>query len=231
MPTGDAPRTDPARHVWLKAFNDARHDPLVVPVTRHANYSLPAARAAIPRSRNATCGRVSVLPELSAPLFIASERARRLASAKAPFGLMMGGKSEAEMVARIRKYRRNSSIPLRCRFATCAVVGSSGALRGARLGGAIDAHDAVIRINAAPTYRHEVAVGARTTWRIHNSEKPYMMAASGLPELQVNVCHMAWIGSCQHQAFSGAFASTLAYVNPRFYSQLFSLLGRPRDKQ
>ena len=49
---------------------------------------------------------------------------------------------------------------------------------------------------------------------------------------------MGWIGSCQHQAFSGKYdgnhqggTGTLAYINPVFYNELWSLLGRPRDKQ
>jgi hypothetical protein len=66
---------------------------------------------------------------------------------------------------------------------------------------------------------------------VHNSEKPFMLAANDVPELQLVICHMAWLGSCQHQAFSGAYGTTIAYINPRFYSQLFELLGRPRDKQ
>ena len=70
------------------------------------------------------------------------KRARRLASERAPYGLLMGGKTEAAMLARIREYRRNTSVPLRCHYATCAVVGSSGSLRGGALGATIDAHDA-----------------------------------------------------------------------------------------
>ena len=233
------------RKEFLRAFAMARHDPLVVPVTRYADYTMPKTRAYRPRYHRheqqeqqqqqqqqhalPSCGGVSAIAELDAPLFIASERARMLAVEKAPYGMLMGGKSKAEMIAKIRQYKRNASLPLSCRYASCAVVGSSGILRGGRLGAVIDAHDAVIRINAAPTHRHEEAVGRRTTWRIHNSEKPYMMAVSDLPELQVAICHMAWIGSCQHQAFSGAYDETLAYINPRFYSQVYSLLGRPRD--
>ena len=34
----------------------------------------------------------------------------------------------------------------------------------------------------------------------------------------------------QHQAFSGAYRSSVAYVNPVFYSQLWEVLGRPKDK-
>ncbi|KOO28808.1 hypothetical protein Ctob_015069 [Chrysochromulina tobinii] len=151
-----------------------------------------------------------LIDELTAPIFIAAERPRKLTSEVAPFGMRMGGKSEDDMVSSIRR---------------------SGALRGTHHGASIDAHTAVIRINAAPTHKHEAAVGRRTTWRVHNSEKPFMLAANDVPELQLVICHMAWLGSCQHQAFSGAYGTTIAYINPRFYSQLFELLGRPRDKQ
>jgi len=162
------------------------------------------------------------------PLFMAAERARLLAAEKAPYGLAMGDKSAAQATARIREYQRNTSQPARCRYASCAVVGSGGALRGARYGAAIDAHEAVIRVNAAPTVGHETAVGARTTWRVHNSEKPFMLAAAGVPELQLVICHMGWIGACQHQAFSGAYMRSVAYVNPLFYLELWKLLGTPK---
>eukprot|EP00192_Tetraselmis_astigmatica_P009749 CAMPEP_0117658316 /NCGR_PEP_ID=MMETSP0804-20121206/5800_1 /TAXON_ID=1074897 /ORGANISM="Tetraselmis astigmatica, Strain CCMP880" /LENGTH=887 /DNA_ID=CAMNT_0005464831 /DNA_START=202 /DNA_END=2862 /DNA_ORIENTATION=- len=57
----------------------------------------------------------------------------------------------------------------RYRFNTCAVVGNSGILRGSRLGPAIDAHQAVIRTNQAPTIGHERDVGANATLRVLNS--------------------------------------------------------------
>ena len=222
--------TGKTRSMFLQALRTALTDPQVAPVARHVDWSAPLVRAAVAPSEKA-CGGIQAIDELSAPLFMAMERPRRLAAEKAPYGLLMGGKTEAEMIARIRVYHRNVSVPRRCKYASCAVVGSSGTLRGRSFGRAIDAHEAVFRINAAPTFGHTAAVGTRTTWRIHNSEKPFMMAASGLPELQAVICHMAWIGSCQHQAFSGAYTDTTAFINPRFYSQLYSLLGRPRDKQ
>ena len=51
---------------------------------------------------------------------------------------------------------------------TCAVVGSSGVLQGARLGSQIDAHDLVLRVNAAPARgsAFEADVGRRTTIRM-----------------------------------------------------------------
>ena len=55
---------------------------------------------------------------------------------------------------------------------------------------------------------------------------PVCGRALGVPELQVAICHMPWIGLCQRQAFGGAYSETVAYVNPVFYSQLWSMLGR-----
>ena len=169
---------------------------------------------------------------LDAPLFMAAERPRALIAASAPFGLKMSGKTERQMLSTVRRYMRNTSQPLTCHYSTCAVVGNAGALRGGNLGLAIDAHDAVFRLNAAPTLGHEGIVGRRTTWRVHNSEKPWFMAS--LPhaaELQVAVCHTPWIGACQHQAFSGLFSYNASIVNPVLYSQLWGLLGRPKGKQ
>ena len=75
--------------------------------------------------------------------------------------------------------------PAKCKYKTCALVGASGTLLGARLGKSIDAHDAVLRINFAPDgpmaartstapRRHLPTwiadVGARTTWRILTME-------------------------------------------------------------
>ena len=53
-------------------------------------------------------------------------------------------------------------------FGTCAVVGNSGTLLGSKFGGAIDAHDAVIRLNGAPTAGFEDDVGRKTTWDMVN---------------------------------------------------------------
>ena len=59
---------------------------------------------------------------------------------------------------------------VRCR--TCAVVMSSGAMKGSRLGPSIDAHDFVFRFNLAPTIGFESDVGARTTYDMvmHNAK-------------------------------------------------------------
>ena len=159
-----------------------------------------------------SCG-LPAVQGLAAPPFFAAEWPRRLLGESAPFGMRMGGKSERESLQTLRRYQRNLSQPLKCAYATCAVVGSAGSLRGTDFGAAIDAHAAVIRVNAAPVRGHEEAVGRRTTWRVHNSEKPYFMASLGHRELQLVVCHMQWIGACQHLAFGGAFAETASLVS------------------
>ena len=191
-----------------------------------------AGRTIDDRIRQPRCGRTPrAVKALNAPLFMGAEWPRRLLASKAPFGLRMGGKTEKQMHDTLRLYLRNISQPLRCHYRTCAVVGSAGRLRDSRLGAAIDAHDAIIRINAAPTRGFETAVGQRTTWRVHNSEKPWFMASLNTPELQVVVCHTAWIGACQHQAFSGLWSANASIINPVLYSQLWGLLKRPKGKQ
>ncbi|XP_022058409.2 beta-galactoside alpha-2,6-sialyltransferase 2 [Acanthochromis polyacanthus] len=55
-------------------------------------------------------------------------------------------------------------------FKTCAVVTSAGAILRSGLGREIDAHDAVLRFNAAPTEGYERDVGNKTTIRIINSQ-------------------------------------------------------------
>jgi len=148
---------------------------------------------------NPSCGGVSAVPPLSAPLFFASARPHGVAAEHAPFGMLMDGMPESAMLHTIRQYQRNATLPLRCRYKTCAVVGSSGHLRGADFGAGIDAHTAVFRINAARTHGYESAVGSRTTFRAHNSEKPFMLASLDVPELQLVICHMQWIGACQRK--------------------------------
>ena len=58
-----------------------------------------------------------------------------------------------------------TKVPSPKRYKSCAVIGSSGALSGSGMGSVIDAHDAVIRVNMAPTEGYEHDVGSRTTIR------------------------------------------------------------------
>ena len=55
------------------------------------------------------------------------------------------------------------------KFNSCAVVGSSGYLKLAQFGQAIDTHDVVVRLNQSPVKAYARWVGTKTTMRILNS--------------------------------------------------------------
>ena len=96
-----------------------------------------------------------------APLFVADEpSASQLLRRSYPFGLAPSPFRVAQC------YRNQATRPPQTTFASCAVVGSSGVLKGGGLGGEIDGHEAVIRVNAAPVGGYEADVGHRTTWRV-----------------------------------------------------------------
>lgn len=52
----------------------------------------------------------------------------------------------------------------------CAVVSSAGSLKSSQLGKEIDDHDAVLRLNGAPTANFQQDVGMKTTIRLMNSQ-------------------------------------------------------------
>lgn len=104
----------------------------------------------------------------------------RLCARNPPYGFkpLCGQPGAIAMLRRLRD-------PARCFYRSCAVVGASGNLLGARYGTQIDSHDAVIRINLAPDGRlaHSkpqaphfhtptwiADIGERTTWRVITME-------------------------------------------------------------
>jgi hypothetical protein len=88
----------------------------------------------------------------------------------------------AAILKRAKKGATRRSGPLQS-FNSCAVVGSSGALRLDRFGPEIDEHDVIIRFNSAPVTGYEPIVGSRTTLRLMNSQ------ALGA---RLSRCHAAW---------------------------------------
>eukprot|EP00873_Tetraselmis_striata_P013649 jgi/Tetstr1/433913/TSEL_023093.t1 len=72
-------------------------------------------------------------------------------------------------------WRWTSSVDVRAagakqRHATCALVGNSGIMRNSKMGQEIDSHEAVLRINYAPTRGFEADVGSKTTYDLLNKE-------------------------------------------------------------
>eukprot|EP00058_Branchiostoma_floridae_P016949 XP_002602437.1 hypothetical protein BRAFLDRAFT_63472 [Branchiostoma floridae] len=57
-------------------------------------------------------------------------------------------------------------------YNSCAIVSSSHALMVHKYGGEIDAHDAILRFNCAPTDKFEEFVGSRTDMRLINTKIP-----------------------------------------------------------
>ena len=71
-------------------------------------------------------------------------------------------------------------------FKTCAVVGSSATLIGSSCGMEIDHHDAVFRIDSAPTLQYEKDVGEISTFRVTRSPNCAINSIDGY--LSSNIC-------------------------------------------
>lgn len=122
-------------------------------------------------------------PSSGAAALVQHANAARLCALDPPYGfrplcLERGADGALAMLRGLRD-------PARCHYRSCAVVGASGNLLGARLGAAIDGHDAVIRVNFAPDgpmarfskaapHQHRPTwvadVGSRTSWRVLTME-------------------------------------------------------------
>lgn len=79
----------------------------------------------------------------------------------------------------------------RARHASCAVVGNSRGLTNSDFhGAAIDAHDAVFRVNLAPTRLYEPYVGNRTTYRVLDADT--LKVSSSPRPLQLARPRLSW---------------------------------------
>lgn len=108
-----------------------------------------------------------------------------------------------------RAVNRITGRPHRSAFSTCAVVGSSGGLRGSRQGEAIDSHEAVFRFNSAPTAgQFSADVGNRTSlwvashvpWRAQLRSRVGAFAE----EEAALYCFNPWLGKCFSDALGGS---------------------------
>ena len=139
------------------------------------------------------------------PLFMKEERTARLMRHAPPFGFDFGAGAKTFTLDALHAMRRNATLPSTRRFRSCAVVGSSGNLRGRNLGAEIDAHDAVIRVNGAPLGPlHSTTVGDRTTWRVYAS--PRSASATRFidetGDTLLVLCNREYIYSCQNVMYS-----------------------------
>ena len=190
----------------------------------------------------------------TAPFLFADELPRRLCKAPPPWGLLskdvsqLGAPSNWSKVRRVNRTRdhallcsryaerlqhnaRNGTRPPLPWNRTCAIVGSGGSLIGSRAGGAIDAHDAVMRFNAAPAGGEWSAdVGSRTTLRLFTDKtvglgakahkNPADARAGG--EGHLVYCMATWLGKCMHAGAKPQTAgqSKLWLINPVFVRHL-----------
>ena len=147
------------------------------------------------------------------------EKVPKLMRHAPPYGYNLRGFLERRLLA----MRRNATVPERRRFSTCAVVGSSGTLLQQSLGAEIDAHDAVLRVNAAPLPpKLRAHTGSRTTWRVFSS--PHAASDFRFKEQEqypdtplVVVCDRPFVYSCQNVMF-GTRKPLMHGVSPIFYA-------------
>jgi len=132
-----------------------------------------------------------------------------------------------ESVGRALQSANRRPAPLK--YASCAVVGSGGGLRGSGDGADIDAHEAVLRFNSAvlgPEFAHDV--GNRTTlWVASHSPWRQHIFGSSPPAEAVLYCFNPWLGKCHADVLSlrPPFPPALM-INPALVSLTMRLQNR-----
>mmetsp|Transcript_48064 Transcript_48064/g.120407 ORF Transcript_48064/g.120407 Transcript_48064/m.120407 type:complete len:407 (-) Transcript_48064:202-1422(-) len=117
-----------------------------------------------------------------------------------------------------RMVRRLPRRPPRLRYASCAVVGNSGELLQGALGAEIDAHDMVIRMNAAPTKGFEQHVGNKTTFGFVNHahfKRLATMAAHRVPAQMEGKGSLVLFESTIYQAYFHIYEELTARFPPK----------------
>ena len=143
-------------------------DPPAQPAQRTRNASLTDFSCNFLEERNSLLLRVADDAPRCTPELLAKAAAdfNGLNGGGLPYCLPDAERRRASLLAVLGGVKPRSLLALKSR--TCAVVGSSGWLRGSRLGRSIDKHDVVIRLNGAPANgsRFTQDVGERTTIRM-----------------------------------------------------------------
>ncbi|KAL1520549.1 hypothetical protein AB1Y20_022125 [Prymnesium parvum] len=187
----------------------------------HPHHSrLPAPRLDVPRNHNSSLRNRTAGLFRSVPLFMREEDPQRLLRHKPPYGYRFGTFRADEL----RKKRANATLPARRAYGSCAVVGSSGTLLRSRRGAEIDAHDSVIRINAAPLPpKLHAWTGSRTTIRVfaspHAGSNSHFKEEALFPRQQTMlvVCDRPYVYSCQNVLFATRKPNWHG-INPIFYA-------------
>ncbi|GAQ90641.1 Glycosyl transferase containing protein [Klebsormidium nitens] len=107
------------------------------------------------------------------------------------------------------------SVDSQARYASCAVMGHSGALIGSRLGPLIDGHEAVFRFDNAPTIpRYGPDVGERTTYQVldHRWARVLIGASSDRPD------HIREVARWWSDTASVVLWAPVKFLSPEFVS-------------
>ncbi|XP_022615262.1 alpha-N-acetylgalactosaminide alpha-2,6-sialyltransferase 5-like [Seriola dumerili] len=108
----------------------------------------------------------------------------------------------------------HKSLKMRC--GTCALVTSSGQLTGSKRGQEIDRSECVIRMNDAPSVRHQQDVGQRTSLRViaHSSLQRVLQSRQELLNASQDTVFIFWgPSSCMRRDGKGHVYNNLRLLN------------------